>query len=48
MNSFGFLSVIGFLLLVGVVLYVVYVGSQRAQGRTMKFSLTIIIKHEPV
>ena len=42
MNSFGFLSVIGFLLLVGVVLYVVYVGSQRAQGRTMKFSLTIL------
>ncbi len=42
MNSFSFLSVVGFLLLLGLVAYVFYVGSQRAQGRTMKFSVVIL------
>jgi regulator of protease activity HflC (stomatin/prohibitin superfamily) len=42
MANFGFLSLIGFLLLLALVIYIVYVGSQRAQGRNLKFSVILI------
>ena len=42
MSGFGFLSLIGFLLFVALVLYVLYVGSQRSQGKPIKFSLVVI------
>lgn len=42
MSGFGFLAVLGFLMLVGLVVYVLYVGSQRAQGRPTKFSVMIM------
>jgi hypothetical protein len=38
MANFGTLSLIGFLLLLALVIYVVYVASQRAQGRNLKYS----------
>ena len=42
MANFGILSVIGFLLLVGLVAYIVYVASQRSQGRGIRFSVVLI------
>ncbi|NJM42464.1 MAG: hypothetical protein HC853_17860 [Anaerolineae bacterium] len=42
MANFGILSLIGFLLLLALVIYIVYVASQRAQGRNLKFSVILI------
>jgi regulator of protease activity HflC (stomatin/prohibitin superfamily) len=42
MANFAFLSLIGFLLLLALVLYVIYIASQRAQGRNLKFSVVLI------
>jgi len=42
MANFGILSVIGFLLIVGLVVYLVYVTSQRSQGRSIRFSVVLI------
>ena len=42
MANFGFLSLIGFLLLLALVIYIVFVVSQRNQGRNVKFSVILI------
>jgi len=42
MSGFGFLTLIGFLLFVALILYILYVGSQRSQGKPIKYSLAII------
>lgn len=42
MSGFGFLTLIGFLLFVALVLYILYVSSQRSQGKPIKFSVAII------
>jgi regulator of protease activity HflC (stomatin/prohibitin superfamily) len=42
-GGFGILSIIGWALLAGLVLYIAYVFSQRNQGRNVKFSVTLIV-----
>ena len=42
MANFGILSLIGFLLLLALVIYIVFVASQRNQGRNVKFSVILI------
>ncbi len=43
MDNFGILGVIGWVLIFGLIAYLLYVGSMRAQGRAMKYSVTLII-----
>jgi regulator of protease activity HflC (stomatin/prohibitin superfamily) len=43
MDNFGLLSVVGWLLLFALIAYFLYVSSQRAQGRGMRYSVTIIV-----
>ena len=42
MDNFGILGVIGWVLIFGLVAYVLYIGSQRAQGHAVKYSITLI------
>ncbi len=43
MDGFGFLSVIGWVMLLGLLVYVFYIGQQRSRGGTQKFSVGMII-----
>ncbi len=43
MESFSILAIIGWGALAALVAYILYVGSQRAQGRPMRFSVTLIV-----
>jgi regulator of protease activity HflC (stomatin/prohibitin superfamily) len=43
MDNFSILAVIGWALILALIAYILYVGAQRAQGRTMRFSVTIIL-----
>jgi regulator of protease activity HflC (stomatin/prohibitin superfamily) len=43
MDSFGILGVIGWVLVFALVAYVLYIGSQRAQGRAVRYSITLIV-----
>jgi regulator of protease activity HflC (stomatin/prohibitin superfamily) len=43
MDSFGILGVIGWVLIFGLIAYLLYIGSQRAQGRGVKYSVSLII-----
>lgn len=42
MDSFGIISIIGWALFIALIAYILYVGSQRAQGRAMRYSVTLI------
>lgn len=43
MDNFGIFGVVGWMLIVALIGYIFYVGSQRAQGRNMRFSITLIV-----
>ena len=43
MDNFAIFSVVGWVLILALVGYIVYVGAQRSQGRMMRFSVTIIV-----
>lgn len=43
MDSFAIFGIIGWLLIFVLVGYVLYIGSQRAQGRGVKYSVTLIV-----
>ena len=43
MDSFALLSVVGWVLILALVAYIIYVGAQRSQGRVMRYSVTIIL-----
>ena len=43
MDNFGIIGVIGWILIFGLIAYVLYGGSQRSQGRPVKYSFTLIV-----
>ena len=43
MDSFGIIGIIGWVLIFILIAYVLYVGSQRAQGRAQRYSVTLIV-----
>ena len=43
MDNFAIFSVVGWVLIIALVAYIIYVGAQRSQGRMMRFSVTIIV-----
>lgn len=43
MEGFGILSVIGWVILIGLVAYVLFIASRRAQGQAARYSITLIV-----